>query len=406
MKIVLPNEVNSIIRTLDEAGYEAYAVGGCVRDSLLKVTPKDWDVTTSATPGQVKELFPRTVDTGIQHGTVTVLMGKEGFEVTTYRVDGEYEDGRHPKQVQFTASLTEDLKRRDFTINAMAYHPEEGLVDIFEGQQDLTAGRIRCVGIATERFSEDALRMLRAVRFSAQLGFAIEEDTRKAMKLLAANLKKVSVERIYAELSKLLCSPHPENIRFAYETGLLEQCLPELCGNFAKEALREQTMERLKISPADLWIRLAILFEDLLDEPEEARVVRILRRLKTDLYTIKLTSHLVATAKEPLPKDEVQTRILLSAWGEERFDKWLTIKEIREEVDVSQIRQRKEMILSRGDCLSIRQLAVNGADLIALGVKQGKGVGQILDRLLNLCLINPEENERERLIGHVLAWIE
>ena len=406
MKIVLPNEVNSIIRTLDEAGYEAYAVGGCVRDSLLKVTPKDWDVTTSATPGQVKELFPRTVDTGIQHGTVTVLMGKEGFEVTTYRVDGEYEDGRHPKQVQFTASLTEDLKRRDFTINAMAYHPEEGLVDIFEGQQDLTAGRIRCVGIATERFSEDALRMLRAVRFSAQLGFAIEEDTRKAMKLLAANLKKVSVERIYAELSKLLCSPHPENIRFAYETGLLEQCLPELCGNFAKEALREQTIERLKISPADLWIRLAILFEDLLDEPEEARVVRILRRLKTDLYTIKLTSHLVATAKEPLPKDEVQTRILLSAWGEERFDKWLTIKEIREEVDVSQIRQRKEMILSRGDCLSIRQLAVNGADLIALGVKQGKGVGQILDRLLNLCLINPEENERERLIGHVLAWIE
>lgn len=406
MKIVLPNEVNSIIRTLDEAGYEAYAVGGCVRDSLLKVTPKDWDVTTSATPGQVKELFPRTVDTGIQHGTVTVLMGKEGFEVTTYRVDGEYEDGRHPKQVQFTASLTEDLKRRDFTINAMAYHPEEGLVDIFEGQQDLTAGRIRCVGIATERFSEDALRMLRAVRFSAQLGFAIEEDTRKAMKLLAANLKKVSVERIYAELSKLLCSPHPENIRFAYETGLLEQCLPELCGNFAKEALREQTMERLKISPADLWIRLAILFEDLLEEPEEARVVRILRRLKTDLYTIKLTSHLVATAKEPLPKDEVQTRILLSAWGEERFDKWLTIKEIREEVDVSQIRQRKEMILSRGDCLSIRQLAVNGADLIALGVKQGKGVGQILDRLLNLCLMNPEENERERLIGHVLAWIE
>ena len=406
MKIVLPNEVNSIIRTLNEAGYEAYAVGGCVRDSLLKVTPKDWDVTTSATPGQVKELFPRTVDTGIQHGTVTVLIGKEGFEVTTYRVDGEYEDGRHPKQVQFTASLTEDLKRRDFTINAMAYHPEEGLVDIFEGQQDLTAGRIRCVGIATERFSEDALRMLRAVRFSAQLGFAIEEDTQKAMKLLAANLKKVSVERIYAELSKLLCSPHPENIRFAYETGLLEQCLPELCGNFAKEALREQTIERLKISPADLWIRLAILFEDLLDEPEEARVVKILRRLKTDLYTIKLTGHLVATAKEPLPKDEVQTRILLSAWGEERFDRWLTIKEIREEVDVSQIRQRKEMIFSRGDCLSIRQLAVNGADLIALGVKQGKDVGQILDRLLNLCLINPEENERERLIGHVLAWIE
>ncbi|MGN0311482.1 MAG: CCA tRNA nucleotidyltransferase [Lachnospiraceae bacterium] len=406
MKIVLPNEVNSIIRTLNEAGYEAYAVGGCVRDSLLKVTPKDWDVTTSATPGQVKELFPRTVDTGIQHGTVTVLIGKEGFEVTTYRVDGEYEDGRHPKQVQFTASLTEDLKRRDFTINAMAYHPEEGLVDIFEGQQDLTAGRIRCVGIATERFSEDALRMLRAVRFSAQLGFAIEEDTQKAMKLLAANLKKVSVERIYAELSKLLCSPHPENIRFAYETGLLEQCLPEVCGNFAKEGLRGQTMERLKISPADLWIRLAILFEDLLDEPEEARVVKILRRLKTDLYTIKLTGHLVATAKEPLPKDEVQTRILLSAWGEERFDKWLTIKEIREEVDVSQIRQRKEMILSRGDCLSIRQLAVNGADLIALGVKQGKDVGQILGRLLNLCLINPEENERERLIGHVLAWIE
>ena len=220
MTIEMPEKVKYIIKTIQAAGFDAYAVGGCVRDSLLGRTPNDWDITTLATPMQVKKLFPRTVDTGIQHGTVTVLLEKEGFEVTTYRIDGDYEDGRHPKEVSFTANLTEDLKRRDFTINAMAYNETSGLVDVFDGVKDLEKGIIRCVGNPKERFTEDALRMLRAIRFSAQLGYEIEENTKAAIKELAPTLHRISAERIQAEMIKLMVSPHPDYLRIAYDTGV------------------------------------------------------------------------------------------------------------------------------------------------------------------------------------------
>ena len=200
--IQLPEKVNTIITLLHNAGFEAYAVGGCVRDSILGREPEDWDITTSAMPEETKELFDKTVDTGIEHGTVTVLLGREGFEVTTYRVDGKYEDSRHPKEVTFTRSLREDLKRRDFTVNAMAYNEKDGLVDVFGGLSDLKKGKIRCVGDAKERFSEDALRILRGIRFAAQLGFSIDEKTKAGMKELAPTLKNISVERIQAELVK------------------------------------------------------------------------------------------------------------------------------------------------------------------------------------------------------------
>lgn len=209
----LPEKVTWILDRLSEHGYEAYAVGGCVRDSLLGREPGDWDITTSAMPLQVKALFSRTVDTGLQHGTVTVLLGNDGYEVTTYRIDGAYTDGRHPDQVLFTPSLLEDLKRRDFTINAMAYHAQKGLVDAFDGVQDLKRGIVRCVGNPADRFREDALRMMRAVRFAAQLGFEIDAPTRDAVRLLAGNLERISVERIQAELVKLAVSPHPERMR-------------------------------------------------------------------------------------------------------------------------------------------------------------------------------------------------
>ena len=227
MKINIPQKAAQILKTLNAAGYEAYVVGGCVRDSILGREPGDWDITTSALPEQVKELFRRTVDTGIQHGTVTVMMDKEGFEVTTYRVDGEYHDGRHPDAVTFTRSLEEDLKRRDFTINAMAYHPEHGLVDLFGGMEDIGKRIIRCVGNPVERFTEDALRMLRAVRFSAQLGFTVEENTKAALARMSGNLEHVSAERIQTELVKLLVSDHPDYLRTAWETGLTREFLPE-----------------------------------------------------------------------------------------------------------------------------------------------------------------------------------
>lgn len=241
MRIPVPQAVEEIIGKLNSHGFEAYAVGGCVRDSLLGRKPGDWDITTSATPQQVKALFHRTIDTGILHGTVTIMKNHVGYEVTTYRVDGEYEDGRHPKSVEFTQDLKEDLCRRDFTVNAMAYSHETGVVDIFGGMEDLRRGVIRCVGNPKDRFSEDALRILRAIRFSAQLGFAIEEKTRAAIGEIAPNLLKVSKERIQAELTKLLLSPHPEKIREVYQTGI---------SPYVSEAFCRVDVEHLDIPPA------------------------------------------------------------------------------------------------------------------------------------------------------------
>lgn len=228
MKMILPKHVSYIISKLEQAGYEAYAVGGCVRDTLLGRKPQDWDITTSAKPPEIKKLFKKTIDTGIQHGTVTVMLDHIGYEVTTYRIDGEYEDNRHPKQVEFTDNLKLDLERRDFTINAMAYNENRGIVDEFGGIKDLKDGIIRCVGDAGQRFDEDALRMLRAVRFAGQLGFEIEEKTRKAIVERAAHLENISAERIRVELTKLLVSKDAGRIRDAYDTGMTKYFLPEL----------------------------------------------------------------------------------------------------------------------------------------------------------------------------------
>ncbi|MBQ7469999.1 MAG: CCA tRNA nucleotidyltransferase, partial [Pseudobutyrivibrio sp.] len=267
----LPADVSKIINILESNGHEAYAVGGCVRDCILGKIPHDWDITTSALPETVKSLFDRTFDTGIEHGTVTVLLHGVGYEVTTYRVDGKYEDGRHPKEVTFTASLEEDLKRRDFTINAMAYNETKGLVDLFGGEADLEAGIIRAVGNPTERFTEDALRMLRALRFSAQLGFDIEANTYQAIKDLAPTLERISAERIQVEMVKLITSDHPERMRDVYETGLTKVFFPEFdammeCDQINKHhmyTVGEHTIVSMGLAPADRVIRLAMLLHDI-----------------------------------------------------------------------------------------------------------------------------------------------
>ena len=271
MKIELPKKVLFIINNLQLAGYDAFAVGGCVRDSILARKPQDWDITTSAKPEAIKEIFRRTVDTGIEHGTVTVMIGKDSYEVTTYRIDGAYEDSRHPKEVRFTNCLEEDLRRRDFTINAMAYNDDVRLVDVFGGMQDLNHHLIRCVGDPRERFSEDALRILRAVRFSAQLDFPIEPDTAKAVKELAPNLKNISAERIQTELVKLLTSPHPERIQDACELGITKVVLPEWDAMVGvkqntihhKYDVAEHTLHTLKHVKRDKYLRLTMLFHDM-----------------------------------------------------------------------------------------------------------------------------------------------
>ncbi len=435
MKIVLPDDVKKIIETLEQNGYEGYAVGGCVRDSILGRMPNDWDITTSASPQQVKNLFLRTVDTGIQHGTVTVLMGKEGYEVTTYRVDGEYEDGRHPKEVIFTASLEEDLRRRDFTINAMAYNDREGLVDIFGGRADIENKVIRCVGESAERFGEDALRIMRAVRFSAQLGFTVDQDTAAAAKELAGTLAKISAERIQAELVKLLVSPHPDYLRYAWEYGITSVILPEFdrtmetpqnnphhCYNVG-----EHTLEALKQIQAEKTLRLSALFHDF-GKPQthttdadgidhfhgHAKVSaeladKILHRLKFDNDTISKVKVYVRYHDVRPELTEKSVRRAVSRVGADAFAEILKLKmadtlaqspkwQPQKKEYLKELTALYQDILKKKQCLCIKDLKVSGRDLIADGMKPGKEMGEILARLLELVLEEPERNEKNWLM--------
>lgn len=435
MQIILPEKVQYILHTLEEAGFEAYAVGGCVRDSLLGREPDDWDITTSARPQQVKAVFPRTIDTGIQHGTVTVMMGKEGFEVTTYRIDGEYEDSRHPKEVIFTANLVEDLKRRDFTINAFAYNDRSGIVDAFDGMTDLQNGIIRCVGEAKERFTEDALRMMRAVRFSAQLGYSIEEKTKEAIIELAPNLKNISAERIQVELVKLLQSPHPDYVRIAYDLGITKVILPEF--DRAMETpqnnphhvynVGEHLLHTLLYVRPDRSLRIAALLHDIAKpdteetdsdgishfhghaEAGEEKAAAILRRLKFDNDTISKVKKYVKYHDYKIEARPRAVRRALHKIGKEYFEQVLELKQAdmlaqstyqweEKEENLRQVRALYEEILRKEECVSLKELALTGKDLMELGVPQGKQLGMILQQLLEDVLENPEHNTREYLV--------
>lgn len=438
MKMILPEKVNFIINTLQKHGFEGYAVGGCVRDAMLSRVPQDWDITTSAKPEQVKALFRHTIDTGIQHGTVTVMLDHEGFEVTTYRIDGEYEDARHPKEVQFTSNLLEDLKRRDFTINAMAYNEKDGLVDAFNGLGDLERGVIRCVGVAEERFTEDALRMLRAVRFAAQLGFEIEDKTRTAIGKLAPNLAKVSAERIQIELVKLLTSAHPEEIRTAWETGLTRVFLPEFDAMMDtkqqnphhKFSVGEHTIVGLQNIAADKVLRLTMLLHDVAKplckttdadgidhfyghvEKGAEMAKAILRRLKFDNDTTNRVSRLVACHDHMPALTEKSVRRAIFKNGVEQYPALFEVKcadvlaqseyQREEKLEaISTYRSVYQDIMDKKQCLAIKDLAVSGADLIALGMSPGKEIGEVLKRLLDMVLENPKLNTKEKLIQQV-----
>ena len=406
MRLQLPAAVNMIIDVLQAHGYEGFAVGGCVRDSVLNRTPDDWDITTSATPYQVKELFSKTVDTGLQHGTVTVMVHGVGYEVTTYRIDGEYEDGRHPKEVQFTSNLTEDLKRRDFTINAMAYSKDRGLIDEFGGMNDLQRKIIRCVGDPWQRFGEDALRILRAVRFAAQLGFEIEENTKKAIVELAPTLSKISAERIQTETVKLLQNtPH-----HMYNVG-------------------EHTLKALSLTEKDRILRLTMLLHDIgkasmrttdangVDHfkghgPAGKEIAKkILRRLKFDNDTIAQVTHLIYWHDyRPAPEEKAVRRAIHKV-GEDLFPLFLKVQRadnlaqsmyLREEklARIDGVEKLYHEIMEKHQCVSLKTLAVTGRDLIAEGMKPGPQMGAVLQELLEMVLDQPEMNEKEKL----LAW--
>lgn len=401
MNIILPDDVSVILNTLHANGYEAYAVGGCVRDSIIRRVPEDWDITTSARPGQVKKLFRHTIDTGIRHGTVTVMRRHTGYEVTTYRIDGEYEDGRHPASVAYTQSLSEDLKRRDFTINAMAYNDETGLVDEFGGRKDLENGVVRCVGNAEERFTEDALRMLRAIRFSAQLGFEIEKNTAAAITKLAPAIAKVSRERIHTEFGKILLSPHPEYMGKLYEYGLSRYAFAEL----DRTAERETALKLVGRVPAALFFRYAALLYPLGGDG----VRDALKALKLDNRTVDGAAGLASLHGMEITADETKIRRLASRFGADSLVRALEFEFCyydvtgqRESADaVGEERRCLDRIMDRGDCLDVRHLAVDGGLLIGCGVEPGKAVGALLGECLELVLQAPERNTKETLLGHL-----
>lgn len=412
MKIEMPSEVKFIISELESHEYEAFAVGGCIRDSLLGRTPNDWDITTSAKPEEVKGIFHRTVDTGIKHGTVTVLIGKKSFEITTYRVDGAYTDGRHPESVRYSKYLEEDLRRRDFTINAFAYNDEVGLRDEFYGFRDMEWKIIRAVGNAEDRFSEDALRMMRAIRFAAQLGFNIELNTYNAIIKLAPNIKKVSAERIQVELTKTLMSDHPEvTIEYA-KTGLFVEILPVLYDTLSGISA-QKTLELLKYVPRMVIMRYAALLR--YRTPEEARDV--LRKLKLDNFTINTVTKLVEyqnDINDVIEENDISVREAIHKYGTDLLELMFVFAEAdgrmkREytgfnsrgrNVHLKTIKKLYDEILERGDCVDLKGLAVNGSDLMELGIV-GEQIGETLNWLLHIVMENPALNNKNTLISFV-----
>lgn len=438
MQIEIPVNVQKIINTLEENGYEAYAVGGCIRDSVLGRTPNDWDITTSALPNQTKALFAHTFDTGIKHGTISVLLGKTVYEVTTYRIDGEYEDSRHPKDVVFTPDLKEDLRRRDFTINAMAYNPKVGLVDIFGGLEDLRNHMIRAVGNAEERFTEDALRILRAVRFAAQLGFDIDDGTKAAIRKLAPNLSHISAERICAELLKLLESDHPMLLRTAWELGITKIVLPEFDTMMDTVqnnphhcyTVGEHTLRVIEGVRPDRVLRLSALLHDVgkpacrtTDEDGidhfhhhpavgKEMAVGIMKRLKLDNDTIAKVSRLVCYHDYKPEPNAHSMRRAINKIGEDAFPDIfeLILADIngqsKFEYEAKLEYRQKIMdiyreIMDSHQCLSIKSLAITGRDLIEMGIEPGPALGRMLDDVLEKVLETPELNTRQQLLDYV-----
>ena len=444
MQISIPDYVAGIIGKLQDNGFEAYAVGGCVRDSILGLEPNDWDVTTNALPQEVKRLFRRTVDIGIEHGTVKVMHKNDGVEITTYRIDGEYEDSRHPKEVTFTPDLKEDLRRRDFTINAMAYSNSTGLVDLFGGKEDLKTGIIRAVGDPKERFSEDALRILRALRFSARFKYDIEDETKQAMVLLAPTLSRISAERIREELEKMIVSDNPDRLRWAYIFGVTKVIFPEWdammeckqttphhftdVGDHTIVAMEYIVKNYSDIPKPDRRILcLSTLLHDIAKpvmkttgpdgidhfkghpEKGEEMAVSVLQRLKYDNDTIRRVRKLVRYHDERPELTYPSVRRFISQVGVSNLDNLIRLKYADlyaharylwddKLYQVEKFNEMYQTIRSNKDPLEIKDLAVDGEDLIREGIPAGPKIGEKLRQFLDCVLEDPSMNTKDKLL--------
>lgn len=406
MNIVLEPGAAALLDELHRAGFGAYAVGGCVRDSLLGLAPHDWDLCTAARPGQVMELFgeDRCIPTGLQHGTVTVKRDGKLYEITTFRTEGRYSDGRHPDSVAFVPDLREDLARRDFTINAMAYSAEEGLCDPFGGREDLARGVVRAVGEPLRRFGEDALRILRLYRFAARFGFAIDEATEAAAKQLASHLDCVSAERIEEELNKLLAAPQPG----AYlEPEVLAFVLPELPPEELTKARRR--IDTLPAGTEQVSARWAALLLPL----GEAGARKALKRLKCSNARIDGVAALVRECGEKTPDApdrcdlRLQAKRLLGKYDLHTVQQltalWTALAP-EEKGSFDALRAEAEALTAQGVCCRISQLAVNGRDLMAAGAAPGPGLRRVLEALLEEVITGRLPNEKTELLAFAAGF--
>ena len=386
----LPAGAEFVLRRLHKAGHQAYVVGGCVRDTLLGKTPKDWDVCTNALPHEMQQVFAdcHVIETGLQHGTLTVMYHHEPFEVTTFRVDGEYTDHRHPDEVIFVTDVKEDLSRRDFTVNAMAWSPASGVVDAFGGQEDLKKQLIRCVGEPEKRFGEDALRIMRALRFASVYGFSIDPATDAAIHVLKDTLMDVAAERIRVELTKLLCGDSAGDILRAYQ-DVLQVIMPQL-----KQVDWPSTVAAVENAPVTEIMRLTMLLHQL--NPADAKAVLV--SLKPDNFTRDRVLALVTNQDYPFQPTRHSLLTALSLFGEEVVRQLLTVRRAKGLMDCEALSAVLEAVLADDVCYSVKDMAVNGRDLMALGAK-GKAVGECLSHLLSLLIAETLPNEREAMLA-------
>lgn len=438
----LPAFVSAVTERLTAAGFACHAVGGCVRDSLLGLTPHDWDLTTNALPEQTAALFAdyTVIPTGLPHGTVTVLSDGRPLEITTYRTDGAYRDHRHPDSVVFVTDITEDLRRRDFTVNAMAWHPQSGLCDPFGGQADLHNRLLRCVGKAEERFTEDALRILRALRFAATYGFTVESETADALFRCAPLLADVAAERVRAELDRLLTGTFVGKVlREFYE--VLYPVLPELsamagheqCSRYHDRDVLEHTVAAVELSPPTVAVRLALLLHDS-GKPacftrgedgeghfyghaavSESIAVAVTQRLRYDRRMQETVRSLVKYHDTPIDDTDAAVRRWLNRLGKERLRLLLDVQEgdarahaawvvPTRMAEITALRERVDRIVAEGQCLSLKSLAINGDDLKAAGFPAGKTMGECLRYLLDEVLAGQLPNEHGILLTKALDY--
>ncbi len=441
--ITLPRSVCRLIDILETNGHEAFVVGGCVRDSLMGREPNDWDICTSARPEEMKTCFSDfpVIETGLKHGTLTILMDHQPFEITTYRIDGDYSDGRRPDQVTFTSSLTADLARRDFTINAMAYHPAAGLVDPFSGQRDLRHRTIQCVGTAVKRFEEDALRIMRAIRFASQLEFDIEGKTAAALDVCLPLLDQISSERIRIEFDKLLCGPGAMRVLAKYRQ-VIAHIIPEAKAMFDLDqrnpyhvyTVWDHTLHAVSHVKNTLVLKLAAFFHDIgkpgsmtMGEDGRGHFYRhellsetladhVMERLKYDNATRKTVTTLVREHGIVFRPDPKQARRLLARLGEEQLRLLIELEyaDVKSQnpvytdervANIQAFSQIVDQVLAAEQCFSLRHMELRGKDLLSMGVPQGPEIGRILNALLEQVVEGKLPNEKKALTDAAKAMI-